>query len=173
MSGTTSPFRRRYLANLEHHRLMKFFMASLVALCTLLTACDNTGPTADATSAPRYGPEDLQALLQGAWLREYGDNSVQARRILVLSADGSFAETVRIADAAGQVTAQNHTGTWLYDGTNLKRKYTSMNGKPPSRLNLPFATFEIQLESKNEFTGIDHVHRNRIRYRRVSPETVP
>ena len=152
---------------------MKFFMVSLVALCTLLAACDNTGSTADATSAPRYGPEDVQALLQGTWLRDYGDNSVEARRILVLSADGSFAETVRITDAAGQVTAQNHTGTWLYDGTNLKRKYTSMNGKPPSRLNLPFATFEIQLESKNEFTGIDHVHRNRIRYRRVSSETVP
>ena len=152
---------------------MKFFIASLFALSTLLTACNNAGPTVDASGLPRYSPEAVQALLQGTWLREYSDNSIDARRILVLSPDGSFAETVRITDAAGQVTSQSHAGTWLFDGTNLKRKYTSMNGKPPSRLNLPFATFEIQLESKNEFTGIDHVHRNRIRYRRVSPETVP
>ena len=152
---------------------MKFFMASLMALSTLLAACDNTGPTADSSGLPRYGPEDVQALLQGTWLREYGDNSIDARRILVLSPDGCFAESVRITDGAGQVTSQSHAGTWLFDGTNLKRKYTRMNGKPPSRLNLPFATFEIQLASKNEFTGIDHVHRNRIRYRRVSPETAP
>jgi hypothetical protein len=153
---------------------MKFFMAGLVALSALLAACDNTGPVADASGMPRYSPEDVQELLPGTWLREYGgDNSIEARRVLVLSPDGSFAETVRITDAAGRVTEQSHAGTWLYDGTNLKRKYTRMNGKPPSRLNLPFATFEIQLESKNEFTGIDHVHRNRIRYRRVSPETVP
>ena len=152
---------------------MKFFMVSLVALSALLAACDSAVPVADASGIPRYSPEDVQELLQGTWLREYGGDSIEARRILVLSPDGSFAETVRITDAAGQVTTQNHAGTWLYDGTNLKRKYTRMNGKPPSRLNLPFATFEIQLESKNEFTGIDHVHLNRIRYRRVSPDTVP
>ena len=149
-------------------------MASLVALSAFLAACDHTVPMTDASGMPQSNLDHMQELLQGTWLREYGgDNSIEARRLLVLSPDGSFTETVRITDAAGQVTAQSHAGTWLYDGTNLKRKYTRMNGKPPSRLNLPFATFEIQLESKNEFTGIDHVHRNRIRYRRVSPETVP
>ena len=44
---------------------MKFFMASLVALSTLLAACDHACPPADAAGLPRYSPEDVQALLQG------------------------------------------------------------------------------------------------------------
>ena len=62
-------------------------------------------------------------------------------------------------------------GTWFHDGTNLKRKYTVMNGQPSSRLKLPFATFEIRFASRNEFVGTDHVHRNTVRYERVSPQT--
>ena len=114
----------------------------------------------------------MQQDLQGSWLREYEEGGVRARRLLVLSADGSFSERVRITDAAGSVTEHQHEGTWLYDGTNLKRKYTSMDGKPPSRLNLPFAAFEVKFASKNEFVGVDNVHRNEVRYRRVQAETL-
>ena len=113
----------------------------------------------------------VQSQLEGSWLREYASDGVRAKRLLVLDADGSFRELVRITDAAGAVIEQLHAGTWLYDGTNLKRKYTSMNGKPPSRLNLPFATFQLRFESKNEFVGTDHVHRNEVRYRRVQADT--
>jgi hypothetical protein len=65
------------------------------------------------------------------------------------------------------VTEFAHEGTWLFDGTNLKRKYTLMDGKPPSRLNVPFATFEITFASRNSFTGVDHIHGHRIEYRRL------
>ncbi len=48
-----------------------------------------------------------------------------------------------------------------------------MNGKPPSRLNLPFATFQVSFEHSDEFIGIDHIHGNSVRYRRVAPDTQP
>ena len=96
---------------------------------------------------------------------------MHARRLLRLAPDGEFQEHVHIVDASGKVWRQEHAGTWLYDGTNLKRKYTLMNGRPPSRLNLPFATFAIRFESASAFVGVDHIHRNTVRYQKVPPET--
>jgi hypothetical protein len=138
----------------------------------LLAGCDNT-----ATSATPGAPTDseqaaMQQDLQGSWLREYEEGGIRAKRLLVLAANGSFSEMVRVTDAAGAVTEHRHEGTWLYDGTNLKRKYTSMDGRPPSRLNLPFAAFEVKFVSKNEFVGVDNVHHNEVRYHRVQPETL-
>ncbi|MEJ5991220.1 hypothetical protein WG902_14555 [Ramlibacter sp. PS3R-8] len=138
--------------------------AMLLAAGLLLGGCD----------APSAGEaQDTEQKLHGTWLRESNEAAIRARRILVLRPDGVFQETVRIVDAAGKATTQNHEGTWIYDGTNLKRKYTLMNGEPPSRLNLPFATFEIRFETRNEFVGVDHIHGNRIRYERVAADTQP
>lgn len=147
-------------------------LACTVLAGIFLAGCDNTATSA-STGAPTDSAEAaIQQDLQGSWLREYEEGSVRARRLLVLDANGSFREMVRITDKAGAVTGHQHEGTWLYDGTNLKRKYTSMDGKPPSRLNLPFAAFEVKFVSKNEFFGIDNVHHNEVRYRRVQPETL-
>ena len=120
-----------------------------------------------------HGTQDIAERLQGTWLREYATEGFKARRILTLQLDGSFLERVRVVDEAGGTTEYVHEGTWLYDGTNLKRKYTLMNGRPPSRLNLPFATFQIYFEHSDEFLGIDHIHGHRVRYRRVAPDTQP
>jgi len=109
--------------------------------------------------------------LPGTWLREHVERGVRSRRLLHLEPRGTFREQVRIVSPSGEVSHHEHAGFWFYDGTNLKRKYTLMNGQPPSRLNLPFATFEIRFESRDEFVGTDHVHRNTVRYERVSPET--
>ncbi|MDB5963869.1 MAG: hypothetical protein JWQ72_369 [Polaromonas sp.] len=152
-------------------------MASRPALCLILAAtlwlvaCDNAPSGMPEPPLAGAADEDVQQELQGSWLREYEQNGVRAKRMLVLGPDGHFEETVRVTDAAGQVTEHRHAGTWLYDGTNLKRKYTSMDGKPPSRLNLPFVALALKFESRNEFVGTDHVHRNEVRYRRVQPET--
>jgi hypothetical protein len=135
----------------------------LLALALLLPACD--GPPVATTA------EDIEQRLVGSWVREYQGDGVRSRRILVLAADRTFRETVRVTDHAGAPKEFLHEGTWFYDGTNLKRKYTLVNGEPPSRLNLPFVTFQIEFRSRNEFVGVDHIHRNRIEYRRVQPET--
>jgi hypothetical protein len=138
---------------------LKTWAPVLLALLLLASGFDN--PSSDA-----------QRELQGTWLRETTAQGVTARHLLVLAPGGAFRETVRVVDGAGAATEYAHAGTWLYDGTNLKRKYTLVNGQPPSRLNgPPFATFEIAFASRNEFDGVDHIHGNRIAYRRVAPET--
>lgn len=124
-------------------------------------------------SLPDQPTQDTAALLRGTWQREYDDHGVHVRRTLSLQSRGAFREEVEIVDAAGRRTRQAHEGTWLFDGTNLKRKYTSMNGDPPSRLRLPFATFQVSFQSANEFTGVDHVHGHRVRYRRLGFDAAP
>jgi len=144
----------------------------LLAIATVLPGCDSPpDPASQALLA--QGSQDVEEHLQGTWLREYTADGVKVRRLLTLRLDGSFLERVRVVDEAGATTEYSHEGTWLYDGTNLKRKYTLMNGRPPSRLNLPFATFQIFFERSGEFIGIDHIHGHRVRYRRVGPDTQP
>lgn len=129
-----------------------------------VAACDN---------APVDSP--LQATHQrlvGTWLREFEQEGVRVRRVLVLEQDGQFGESVRITDSAGAVTEHRHAGAWLYDGTNLKRRYTLMNGQQPSAPLVPYATFEISFPSKAEFIGIDRVRRREVRYQRVADGTL-
>jgi hypothetical protein len=149
------------------------WIAALLALAALPVACEHMLPLAAHGHATAWAPDETGQMLHGTWLREFSTGAVRARRVLQLAADGGFRETVRATAASGESTEQIHEGTWLYDGTNLKRKYTLMNGSPPSRLNLPFATFQIAFESRNEFVGTDHIRGNRIRYRRVADGTQP
>jgi hypothetical protein len=142
-------------------------LGALLAQCTPAPDSGETGPTL------RFDAQQTAELLPGTWLREYGEQGTQVRRLLTLEPQGAFHEVARVTDGQGRETRFVHEGTWLFDGTNLKRRYTLMNGKPPSRLNVPFATFEIAFESSNDFTGIDHIHQHRIRYRRVDAGTAP
>jgi hypothetical protein len=150
--------------------LARRWLMPLLAMAALAWTLQNWLPAGAGLTRAAL---DRAELLQGSWLREYNDRGVQVRRLLDLSADGAFREQVRVVDATGQATTFVHEGTWLYDGTNLKRKYTLMNGEPPSRLNVPFATFEIDFRSRNDFVGVDHVHGHRIEYHRVGPQTLP
>lgn len=142
-------------------------LVALGALAVLLQA------ELPPTSAMTRAAQDREDLLRGTWLREYREDGVQVRRVLALQPDGRFRESVRVEDASGRVTEYAHEGNWLYDGTNLKRKYTSMNGSPPSRLNVPFATVEVAFQSRNDFVGVDHVHGHRVEYIRVASGTLP
>ena len=148
------------------------YLVSMTLASLLLVACDNGATSLSAGAPADSAQQEVSEQLQGTWLREYAEGGFRVRRILVLEPDSRFSERVRITDTSGVVTEHRHEGTWLYDGTNLKRKYTSMDGRPPSRLNLPFAAFELKFESRNEFVGIDNVHKNQVRYRRVQPETL-
>ena len=144
-----------------------------LALAGLLAAVEASRPGTAAEASTERRAEDTRELLPGTWLREYTARDVRVRRILTLAPGGAFRESVRAIDSAQGVIEHVHEGTWLYDGTNLKRKYTLVDGSPPSRLNLPFATFEIAFQTRNEFVGVDHIHRNRIVYRRVPEGTMP
>jgi len=147
-------------------------MAAL-ALGALLAQCANPPDSGESGPNVAYDRQEVAELLPGTWLREYGEQGVQVRRLLTLEPKGAFHEVARVTDPSGAVTQFVHEGTWLYDGTNLKRRYTLVNGEPPSRLNVPFATFAIVFETHNEFTGVDHVHDVTVRYRRVADDTRP
>lgn len=142
-----------------------FPLLAMAALAVMLQAW------MPATSAMTSAAQDREDLLRGTWLREFSQDGVQVRRLLALEPDGHFRENVRVQDATGHVTEYAHEGTWLYDGTNLKRKYTRMNGAAPSRLNVPFATVEVAFQSRNDFIGVDHVHGHRVEYVRVASDT--
>ncbi len=144
---------------MRRHLWLGILCAAAVGACM--------GPPADSPA------DDVRLKLPGTWLREHGEGGVKVRRILVLEPDGQFSEQVRIVDAGGAVTEQSHAGRWTFDGINLKRKYSLMDGKPPSAPTIPFATFALKLASKNEFVGTDNVRRREVRYQRVPAGTVP
>ena len=146
--------------------------AALV-LGAFLAQCANPPDSGETGPGLSFNSEQTAELLPGTWLREYAEKDVRVRRLLTLGPKGVFHEEARVTDAGGQVTRFVHEGTWLYDGTNLKRRYTLMNGNPPSRLNVPFATFEIAFESSNAFTGVDHIHDHKVHYVRVPEGTKP
>jgi hypothetical protein len=149
---------------------LKVWLPALLAVGALVSTCQAPGVGSEVTSATGF-VGDPEVLLPGTWLRESQAEGVITRRLLALAPDHRFRETVRLVDASGRSADYLHEGTWLYDGTNLKRKYTLMNGHPPSRLNLPFATFQITFDSPREFRGVDHIHGNEIEYRRVPAGT--
>ena len=132
-------------------------------------------PLAACDSAPDDSDVDtVRQRLIGTWLREYDVQGAHVRRVLVLEADGKFREmsTVAAPDNPDTVKSQG-TGQWLFDGTNLKRHYASLNGKPISAPTLPFVTFQVSFPSRSEFVGVDHVHKLEVHYERVIEGTEP
>jgi hypothetical protein len=142
-------------------------LAALMLAAAGLAGCGD--PPDDS---PRH---QISERLAGTWLREYDEDGTRVRRVLVLRPDGTFLElsVVTPAQAQAPVAKNEHEGEWSFDGTNLKRHYTRVNGEPPSRLRPPFATFELRFESRDEFVGVDNVHRRRVVYRRVGEGTLP
>jgi hypothetical protein len=96
------------------------------------------------------------------------------RRVLVLEPDGSFRElSLAVSVAAATSSESRGSGTWLYDGTNLKRHYRRVNDRPVAAPTVPFATFELRFNSRFEFVGVDHIHQREVVYRRVAEGTLP
>lgn len=137
-----------------------------MALVTGLACGCDTGPDDSAA-------EQVQERLVGTWLREYQDRGTVVRRVLVLEPGGAFRELSSATDAGAPVAEHAHEGEWLFDGTNLKRRYRRVDGQQPSAPMVPFATFELQFPSRNEFVGVDNVHKREVRYHRVAAGTLP
>jgi hypothetical protein len=128
-----------------------------------LAAC--SGPPADLPA------DAVQQQLVGSWLREYTQEGAQVRRLLVLGEDGRFLETARVVDAGGVISEHAHAGEWTFDGTNLKRRYTSFDGKRPAAPTLPYVTYQVKFESRYEFVGTDNVRKREVHYTRVQQGT--
>lgn len=144
-------------------RQRRHLFAAAAVLGMLVAGCE---PSQQDRSDGASG-ESVRERLVGHWLRDYDEGSQHIRRLLVLQSDGQFRESVRAVDASGQATELANEGEWLFDGTNLKRRYKLLDGKTISAPFAPFATFEIKFESNREFIGLDHVHKRSVRYQRV------
>ncbi|MES2190689.1 MAG: hypothetical protein V4454_11230 [Pseudomonadota bacterium] len=155
---SASPLESTRKACTSHARRQALLLMG-VATAVLMAACGQG--TLDSPD------EEIQQRLTGSWLREYDQEGAHVRRLLVLEADGHFTESARVVDKAGQVTVHSHAGNWLFDGMNLKRHYTSFDGKKPSSPVLPYATFQVRFESSREFVGTDNLRRREVRYQRV------
>ncbi|MCY7371723.1 MAG: hypothetical protein LH479_12910 [Polaromonas sp.] len=128
-------------------------------LSLLLAACGNAPEDSAADS--------VRQRLEGQWLRDYRQDDAEVRRWLTLQADGRFFERAKVFHADGAITEHAHEGQWVFDGTNLKRKYRSFDGKKPSAPTLPYITHQIRFESRHEFVGTDNLRRREVRYHRV------
>ena len=135
----------------------------LAALAALAAGCD---------SAP--DPDDeVRGRLIGTWLRDYEDNGTRVRRVLVLEPHGHFREMSRSLGPQELGMRHTHEGDWLYDGTNLKRRYTLMDGQTVSAPTMPFAAFQIHFTGSHEFRGVDNVRHRELRYQRAPTGTEP
>lgn len=145
----------------------------ILGMFALLVSCEEAPSQLDNDSGSQpihWSSEQMIEHLPGTWIRvDEGENSV-IKKNLVLTQNGDFSESTLIVSNNGEIQSHRHTGKWLFDGVNLKRKYDFMDGRAPSRMNLPFVTFEIHFLSKNEFEGIDHIHNNHIHYVRESSD---
>ena len=140
-------------------RTLTLFLAFLVVACVR--------PPEDSRA------QEIQRQLTGTWLREYQQGQARVRRILVLEPAGSFTEAVLAIEADGAVVQNRHSGQWHFDGTNLKRRYTLIDGRKPSAPAFPYAAFEVTFESRNVFVGTDNVRQRQVRYQRVGEGTQP
>jgi hypothetical protein len=135
----------------------------LLSLALLAAGCDSAPDPAD----------EVRGRLVGTWLRDYEQDGTRVRRTLVLEPDGRFREMSRSLGPKEIGTRHSHEGEWLYDGTNLKRRYTLMDGEPVSAPTMPYVAFQIRFTGSHEFIGIDNVRHRELRYQRAPAGTEP
>lgn len=149
---------------MDPNRILRQCVWLLASALALLAGCDSAPDDSDAAQ--------IRQRLIGTWLRDYEEHGAHIRRVLELDADGHFRESSRVVAQGAEREEHVHAGEWTYDGTNLKRRYTSVDGKPPAAPAMPYATFQIQLDH-NEFVGVDNVRKREVHYERVHDGTVP
>lgn len=141
---------------------------------TLCAALMLAGALAGCNGPPDESrAEEVQGQLVGTWLRDYEEDGARVRRVLVLAPDGHFDEMSKATQRDAVVAQHSHAGEWHFDGTNLKRRYTQIDGRQPSAPAFPYAAVEIRFESRNEFVGTDNVRKRQMRYQRVADGTLP
>jgi hypothetical protein len=136
---------------------------ALLALLAAIAGCDTAPDTTD----------EVRGHLVGTWLRDYEQDGTHIRRTLELAPDGHFRELSRSLGPQDIGTRHAHEGEWLYDGTNLKRRYTRMDGQPVSAPTMPYVAFQIRFNGNHEFVGTDNVRHRELRYERAPPGTEP
>jgi len=150
-----------------HMKLKNIASLCLMTAVLVVWACSPQEDLVAVGGVNIKDEEQVSAFLRGTWSREYVEENFSIQKTLSLKTNGDFVEKVSISAPNLEPELHEHSGTWFYDGTNIKRTYLLMDGRAPSRLNLPYVTFEVKIKSKNEFLGIDHIHHHEVRYVRL------
>ena len=114
---------------------------------------------------------DVKARLVGTWSTESAEHGGVARRVLSLQADGRVRETVRIVAPSGASDLNSRDGEWFFDGVNIKRKYTYVDGKPLTNAHFIYETHELKSLTESELVAASNVGRGELRFRREAPGT--
>lgn len=109
---------------------------------------------------------DVKARLVGTWVVESPEHGGVARRVLRLQADGHVTETVRLVAPGGAADLELREGEWFFDGLNLKRKYTYVDGKPLTNAHFIYETYELKSVTASELVASSNVGRGEVRLKR-------
>ena len=126
----------------------------MVALC--LAACED------------QHERDVKARLAGTWYAESTEHGSSVRRVLTFEEDGRVKETVRVMAPNGATKFESRNGEWFFDGVNLKRKYTYVDGKPLTNANFIYETYELKSVTESELVAASSVGRGEVRLKRDS-----
>ncbi len=109
---------------------------------------------------------DVKARLAGTWSAESSEHGGVGRRVLTLEADGHLTESVRLTAPGGAAATESRAGEWSFDGVNLKRKYTHVDGKPLTNAHFIYETHELKSVTATELVASSNVGRGELRLKR-------
>jgi hypothetical protein len=109
---------------------------------------------------------EVKGRLVGTWVGESQEHGGIARRTLTLQSNGEVTETVRLVASGGASEGQSRRGEWSYDGVNLKRRYTFVDGKPLTNAHFIYETHELKSVTASELVASSNVGRGHVRLRR-------
>lgn len=109
---------------------------------------------------------DVKVRLVGTWHVESQEHGGVARRVLTFEADGRVKETVRVTAPSGASESGSREGEWFFDGVNLKRKYTYVDGKPLTNAHFIYETHELKSVTASDLVAASNVGRGEVRFKR-------
>lgn len=112
------------------------------------------------------GTQQTKARLVGTWTSESSSQAGVTRRTLSLQADGRVKDTVHITAPTGVSATEIREGEWFFDGVNLKRKYTYIDGKPLTNAHFIYETQELKSITDSELVASSNVGRGTLKLER-------
>ena len=140
---------------------MNRLLSAVLLLAGLAAGCDDPHS------------RDVKARLVGTWVAESREHGGMARRELTLQDDGRLKETVRIIAPSGASDSHSRAGEWFFDGVNLKRKYTYVDGEPLTNAHFIYETHELKSVTPSELVAGSNVGRGELRFKREGTAEKP
>lgn len=149
------------MAHETHIPVSRTAFLSVLFVASLVAACED----------PQLGA--VKKLLVGTWFVESKEQGGITRRVLTLETDGDLRESVQTLTPSGGSSSESREGEWFFDGVNLKRKYTYVDGKPLTNAHFVYETHELKSVTASELVASSRVGRGEMRLKRESSRGRP